>query len=448
VSLTAFLSYAPEDAAAGETVRAWLAAEQVAVTRGSPSPAGGPLSQTTLQTLGVARAVVVLLSQAAEADDHVRREMLYALGNGRPIIPVQLGDLNAEGWMRHLLENERRVDARPILRETAQPAITQAVKAALSDGRVIAMLNIKGGVGKTVLAANLFAAAHLLNHRSIAFIDLDPQHNLTQFFLPATERNRRRDANETLYSVFATKGPASIPKAKFARLAAPLNRGRAANKPRLDLVLGDERLFEYTLDMISPRDKEESFARFHALIASLRAQYDAVVIDTNPCATFLTRCAVTAADHIVAPVRPEKYSLMGLNLLEQITRMIRQRPVAPEEFSVLLNGFGERSRMTGGDIDIHTRQEIESAPFFGSALLPMAIPFSVMLRAPLADRYAANPVNTTAIMRFSQRALKETLTSAVAAIFARADAVPPMPAQPAAPQPVPVDHAPVVAQDA
>ena len=452
MSLTAFLSYAPEDSSAGEAVRAWLETEQVAVTQGGEPVEGGALSQPTLQTLGAARAVVVLLSPAAEADDVLRREVLYALGNGRPLIPVLLSDLNPEGWMRLLLENERTVDARPGLRESVRAALVTAVKAALADGRVIAMLNIKGGVGKTVLAANLFAAAHMLNHRSICFIDLDPQHNLTQFFLSSVESNRRRDSNETLYSVLATKGPASIAKADFLKLIAPLNRGKVSPRaPRFDLIPGDERLFEYTLDMIAPRDKEESFARFHALVAMLRSRYDAVVIDTNPCATFLTRCAVTAADHIVAPVRPEKYSLVGLNLLEQITRVIRQREVAPEEFSVLLNGFGERSRMAGGDIDVHTRHEIEGAAFFGSTLVPHTIPFSTMLRAPLADRYAANPLNTTAIMRFAQRGLKETLTAAVASIFARADAVapaaPPPPRRAAAHTEAPPD-APIVTQDA
>jgi hypothetical protein len=63
-----------------------------------------------------------------------------------------------------------------------------------------------------------------------------------------------------------------------------------------------------------------------------------------------------------------------------------------------------------------------------------------MLRAPLADKYAANPINTTAIMRFSQRALKETLTAAAAAILARASN---------GGRPVePMVHAPLDTQDA
>ena len=104
------------------------------------------------------------------------------------------------------------------------------------------MLNIKGGVGKTVLAANLFAAAHLADKRSVAFIDLDPQHNLTQYFLPPGERNRIRDEGRTIYSVFTNRPD-------LGAIAAPLNRIKPGKKgPRFDLVCGDERLFEYTLD--------------------------------------------------------------------------------------------------------------------------------------------------------------------------------------------------------
>ncbi len=129
-----------------------------------------------------------------------------------------------------------------------------------------------------------------------------------------------------------------------------------------------------------------------------------------------------------------------------MTRTIRQRAVRPGEFTVLLNAVGERNRL-GEDSDAMTRDQIANAPFFGSALLPVAVPFSTLLRSSPADRYAANPINTTAIMRFAQRSLKETLTDAAAAIFARADALnavePPKPEL--APPP---EHAPVVPQDA
>lgn len=444
MAVAAYLTFAPEDREAGETVRGWLEAGLTGIAGGQAQNA--TLSEATMQSMGAARAVVVLLSPAAQANEAVQKEVLYALGNGRQVVPVLLTDLTGEGWMRLLLEGGAGIDARRGLDQTVLQNLMEAVVAANDSGRVVAMLNIKGGVGKTVLAANLFAAAHMLNDRSICFIDLDPQSNLTQYFLSTAERNRLRDSNKTLYSVFATRGEATIAKEDFVNLAAPLNRPQNPRRPKLDLIAGDERLFEFTLDLGSQRDREEAFARFHAMVAMLRKRYQAVVIDTNPCATFLTRCAVTAADHIVAPVRADKYSLAGLNLLEWVTRTIRQRAVRPGEFTVLLNAVGERNRL-GEDSDAMTRDQIANAPFFGSALLPVAIPFSTLLRSSPADRYAANPINTTAIMRFAQRSLKETLTDAAAAIFARADALGAVEQAPS-PQPAPTDHAPVVSQDA
>jgi cellulose biosynthesis protein BcsQ len=444
LAVAAYLTFAAEDGEAGETVRGWLEAGLSGIAGGQAQTA--TLSEATMQSIGAARSVVLLLSPAAQASEAVQKEVLYALGNGRQVIPVLLGDLTGGGWMGLLLEGGAGIDARRGLDQNALQGLLDAVASANDAGRVIAMLNIKGGVGKTVLAANLFAAAHMLNDRSICFIDLDPQSNLTQYFLSTTERNRLRDSNKTLYSVFATRGEATIAKEDFVNLAAPLNRPQNPRRPKLDLIAGDERLFEFTLDLGSQRDREEAFARFHALVAVLRRRYQAVVIDTNPCATFLTRCAVTAADHIVAPVRADKYSLAGLNLLEWVTRTIRQRAVRPGEFTVLLNAVGERTRL-GEDSDAMTRDQIAGAPFFGQALLPVAIPFSTLLRSSPADRYAANPINTTAIMRFAQRSLKETLTDAAAAIFARADALNAVEAPKPEPVPPP-EHAPVVPQDA
>jgi chromosome partitioning protein len=202
-----------------------------------------------------------------------------------------------------------------------------------------------------------------------------------------------------------------------------LNRGRQRPSVAFDLVAGDDHLFEFTLDIRSEAEKTIASQRFGELVGALRLQYDVIVLDVNPCATFLTRCAIGAANHIVAPVRPEKYSLTGLNMLEQITRYVRGRDVTAAEFSVLLNGVGDRARARGGhDVDAETRAEIGGAPFFGSALLTHAIPYTGLLRATPADRYTANPINVTAMLRMAQRDLKESLTGAAAEIMRRASA--------------------------
>lgn len=409
----AYISFSGGDAEAARAVAGELERHQLATTEAAPD---------RVQAILDARCVIALLSPQAEGDDVLRRDLGFALANARPIVPVVLSPL-AGDTLRTITEMQSVIDAREGVSNVVLARIVEAARAYGRAGRVIAMLNIKGGVGKTVLAANLFAAAHLEGNKSVCFVDLDPQHNLSQYFLPPEERNRVRADAHTIYSAFIAKGPLSAPREEFARLPIQLNRSRGQGKQRFDLVVGDERLFEFTLDGRTDRERADALSRFHDLMALLRTRYDLIVIDANPCATFLTRCAVTAADHIAAPVRPEKYSLTGLNMLEQVCRDIRGRTLRSSEFSVLLNGVGDRPRTRAGtDVDQATRAEIASAPFFGAALLPEAIPYTSNLRTTPVDRYAANPINLTAMRLITQRSLKEQLTGAASHIVRRANA--------------------------
>jgi hypothetical protein len=88
---------------------------------------------------------------------------------------------------------------------------------------------------------------------------------------------------------------------------------------------------------------------------------------------------------------------------------------------VLLNGVNDRTRSgETGNADALTRAEISGAPFFGSALIPEEIPYSAVLKSAPTDRFAANPINVTAMMRVGGRPAKEALTRAAAAILRRA----------------------------
>jgi len=368
------------------------------------------------------RCLMVLLSPEAERNERVRAHVARALNNAWPIVPVMVAAVAPSSWMRLALPASGEIDLSDGLAGPALQAAADAVRLANSTGRPIAMLNIKGGVGKTVLAANVFAAAHLALKTRVVFVDLDPQNNLTQYFLSPGERNRLRQQNQTIYSVFTARGDGAAARSEFAALPVPLNRKLGVN--HFDIIAGDERLFEFTLDLKPAPEKDLAFLRFHDLVAALRHRYDLVVIDTNPCATFLTRCAITAVEHIVAPVRPERYSLTGLSMLEYVTRQIRERPVRASEFSVVLNGVGDRLRLrAGGDPDTLARQEIDQAPFFSSTLLPNAVPYSALLRAAPSERYAANPVNLAAVQRFAQRPLREALLGVAQAILSRVGAL-------------------------
>ena len=422
MAITAYLATEPGDEDAARSVGAELERNGWAVAYSERELRAPEKAAALMQTVGDADIVLVFASPAAQESAAMQREIAAALNNGRPVIVVLVGDIPANSWINATLDTAHAIDMRRGARSEVLSQIVDRARSANGRGRVIAMLNIKGGVGKTVLAANLFAAAHLADKRSISFIDLDPQHNLTQYFLPPGERNRIRDRNHTIYGILNPRGDGSVPRDDIGGVAIPLNRARrGARQPNFELISGDERLFEFTLDTRSDRDKAEAFTRFRALITALRARSDAVIIDSNPCATFLTRLAISTADHIVAPVRPEKYSLTGLNMLEHVVREVRGRTLRPNEFSVLLNGVNDRTRSgETGDADTLTRNEIASAPFFGSALLADEVPYSAVLKSAPTDRIAANPINVTAMMRVGGRQAKEALARAAAAILKRA----------------------------
>ena len=422
MAIAAYLAFEPADDEAARSVGAELERNGWTVILASDALRSRERLAALAQAVGAADVLLAIASPAADTSVWMPREVQAALNNGRSVIVVLAGEIADDSWLHAAIDTDAAVDMRGGARSEVLAQIVDRARSANGRGRVITMLNIKGGVGKTVLAANLFAAAHLADKRSVSFIDLDPQHNLTQYFLAPSERHRIRDRNHTIYGILNPRGESSVARDDIGAIAAPLNRARhGARGPNFELISGDERLFEFTLDTRPEHEKGEAFTRFRALITALRARSDAVVIDSNPCATFLTRLAITTADHIVAPVRPEKYSLSGLNMLEQVVREVRGRSLHAGEFSVLLNGVNDRTKSEDtANADALTRREIKDAPFFGSALIEHEVPYSALLKAAPVERFAANPINVTAMMRVGGRNAKEALTRAAAAILKRA----------------------------
>lgn len=233
MAIAAYLAFEPDDTNAAHAVSAELEQHGWDVPRSGPEYRVQDKLGALVEAIGQATVVVVLASPAAQESAWIRREVAAALNNGRTIIVVKTNDLAANSWINQTFDPGSFIDLRNDARSEALAQIVDRARSANGGGRVIAMLNIKGGVGKTVLAANLFAAAHLADKRAISFIDLDPQHNLTQYFLSPGERNRIRDRNHTLYGILNTRGDHSTPIGDFGAISIPLNRARRAKGPTL-----------------------------------------------------------------------------------------------------------------------------------------------------------------------------------------------------------------------
>ena len=211
MATTAYLAFEPPEEEAARRISAELERNGWTVTPSGPDLRVQERLPALVQAIGEAAVFMVITSPAAHESAWIQREVAAAINNGRPIIIVHTADVAPDSWMRATLDTSGAIDLRSGAESEALTQIVERARAASGRGRVIAMLNIKGGVGKTVLAANLFAAAHLADKRSISFIDLDPQHNLTQYFLSPGERNRIRDRNHTIYNVVNPRGDASLP---------------------------------------------------------------------------------------------------------------------------------------------------------------------------------------------------------------------------------------------
>lgn len=303
-------------------------------------------------------ALIVLVSADAIRSREVQRDLLLAKARGIPILPIQLDKARLGGVFKDLVAPRLKIHASDA---GAVAALVREVQA-LHRRRcpVIAVMNLKGGVGKTTVAAQVFSTWQAEAGARVLLVDLDPQYNLTQVFFDMEAADARAARDCSVISLFEksalhASGQPS-PAADWSRLSRepfnPAPRGQIAHEllgvdgpdGRLDIITGQFEISKYAFatDGEALADLRRHFA---ASIEALRSQYDLVVFDTNPNATFLTRCALEAADRVLAPMHPDVYSLRGVRLLNQVI----DEQVAPDQrpaLSVMFNAVHRREQST------------------------------------------------------------------------------------------------------
>lgn len=172
-------------------------------------------------------------------------------------------------------------------------------------GKIIAIANQKGGVGKTTTAINLSASLAVLD-KKVLVIDADPQANTTSGLNFSPDSDEKR----TIYEVMEGKIAA-----EDALLQTEIGN--------LHMIPSHINLVGVEIEMLEVAQRESVL---RTALEPIRNSYDYIIIDCSPSLGLVTVNCLTAADSVLIPVQPEFFALEGLGKLLQTIRLVQKGP--------------------------------------------------------------------------------------------------------------------------
>lgn len=184
-----------------------------------------------------------------------------------------------------------------------------------SNPKIISILNMKGGVGKTTLSVNISYILSHFHQKRVLLIDIDPQFNATQYLVDQDQIVEHFQNKKTIVDIIMPK------KEEEIDLVGRGKRKKAPPQKLSDFIINISERFDIipsSLSLIEIENSERGAEhRLKNFIKNFCKHYDIIIIDCPPTLGIHTLSAFLASEYYLIPIKPDNLSSLGLPLLER-----------------------------------------------------------------------------------------------------------------------------------